>query len=108
MRYLYVNFQYLVEIDHDPATWKSGLREWERDAPEVLEELQDEEKQGSDKEEDADRGGTIHRKVPKLNSFVSLMSDIKNLCADEGFQESFWICLIRPMICLARYGARDD
>ena len=44
MRYLYVNFQYLVEIDHDPATWKSGLREWERDAPEVLEELQDEEK----------------------------------------------------------------
>ena len=44
MSYLYVNFQYLVEIDHDPATWKSGLRDWERDAPDVLEELQDEEK----------------------------------------------------------------
>ena len=79
------NFQDLVEIDHDLATCNTGLRHWARDATTVLEELQDKEE--SDEEEEAEQGGTSHSKVPDLNSLVSVMSDIKKLCAEEGLGE---------------------
>ena len=69
------------------ATCNTGLRDWERDATTMLEELQNEEKEESDEEEESEQGGTSHNKVPNLVSLVSLISDIKNLCAEEGLGE---------------------
>ncbi|XP_035673006.1 tigger transposable element-derived protein 4-like [Branchiostoma floridae] len=79
------NFADLAEIDQDLATCETEARDWDKDATVLLQELQETgDQEESDEEDEVEASPS---KVPNLNSLVSLMKDIKILCAEEGLGE---------------------